>query len=97
MSRHLVEQLSGVGAIYSDDVLLRAAKYELSVWSESATRRAADPTSIEGRIDIAGMGEAIALAGADSLTLRLEDGRRLPITLVGSSGRVIGRGGFRSA
>lgn len=47
--------------------------------------------SIEGHIDISGIGEALVLAGADTLTLTIEDGRRMAFQLTSSGGGIIGR------
>jgi len=47
--------------------------------------------SIDGHIDITGLAEAIVLAGPGSLTLTLEDGRRLAFQLTGSGGGIVGR------
>jgi hypothetical protein len=96
MSRHLVEELSGVGTVYAGEQLLRTTSYRLSVWGESPPGGDEAPAAtIEGLIDITGIGEAIVLAGPSTLTLLLEDGRRLAFTLVGTSGRIIGRGGLQ--
>ena len=43
------------------------------------------------------MGEAVVLAGADTLTLKLQDGRRMVFQLTSSSGGIVGRGGFLPA
>ncbi|HTM26299.1 MAG TPA: hypothetical protein VL225_13965 [Vicinamibacterales bacterium] len=95
MGRRLVETLRGIGAVHADERLLRVARYELSVWSEDQGRPTdADPTSgasIDGHIDITGIAEAAVLTGPDSLTLTLEDGRRLVFRLTSSGGRILGR------
>ena len=98
MSRHLLGTLTGTGRIYADGRLLRTTPYHLSVWSEgeSPVGSRPEPTVIDGTIDITGIGEAIVLAGPDALTLLLEDGRCLPFVLVGTSGRVVGRGALQS-
>lgn len=98
MPRHLLERLVGIGSIYSGEQLLRTTAYQLSVWTDgeppSEPAQAADLT-IDGSIDITGIGEAVVLAGAEALTLRLEDGRSLPFELTGSGGGIVGRGGLR--
>ncbi len=73
MARVLLESLSGVGEVHSGTQLLRVTRYELSVWSEGE----GGSVRIDGHIAIAGMGEAVVLAGPETLTLTLEDGRRL--------------------
>ena len=100
MSRQLVEELRGIGQIYSGKELLRTTRYELSVWREAdvpADAGAPENVVIEGHIDITGIAEAVVLAGPETLTLILEDGRAFPFTLTSSVGSVIGRSGFRSA
>ena len=93
MSRRFLEELHGTGSIYAGDELLRTTRYHLSVWAESAP-----PTvDVEGHVDITGIGEAVVLAGPGTLTLVLEDGRRLRIRLVGTSGRFVGSGGLEPA
>ena len=98
MPRHLLQTLVGVGSIYSGEHLLRTTAYRLSVWTDGEsppeTGQPADLT-IDGSIDIGGIGEAVVLAGADTLTLRLEDGRSLPFALTGTGGGIVGRGGLR--
>ena len=100
MSKHLLEELKGVGKVYSGDQLLRVTNYRLYVWQEEATPdatpREAD-IDIDGQIEIADIGEAVVLAGPDSLTLQLEDGRRLPFALTSTRGRLVGRGNLRSS
>jgi hypothetical protein len=85
------EVLTGVGDVYAGDQLLRRTHYRLEV-SQDEDRGAESqrPAAIEGSIDITGMGEAVVLAGARDLTLCLEDGRRLPVTLVSTAGRIKG-------
>jgi hypothetical protein len=100
MTRYIVESLSGIGTIHAGDKLLRTTAYQLSVWSPgqpSAPDSPSDAPSIEGHIDIAGIGEAVVLAGPDALTLTLEDGRRLSIRLTSSGGSIIGRGWLDTA
>lgn len=92
MSERLVESLKGVGTIYAGGELLRTTPYDLRVW---ATEGAAPSVHIEGHIDVAGLGEAVVLAGPDTLMLHLEDGRRLTFTLTASTGHVVGTGGLQ--
>ena len=97
MAKRLVESLEGVGAIYAGDMLLREVPYRISVWEDDAVATGTAVTSIEGHIDISGMGEAVVLAGPDSLILHLQDGRRMPFQLTSSTGAIVGRGGLRPA
>lgn len=92
MAKQLVETLRGVGGIFAGDVLLRTVQYELSVWANEPDQA----TSIDGHIDIAGIAEATVLAGPDSLTLELEDGRRLAFRLTDTGGAIVGRGPLAS-
>jgi hypothetical protein len=94
MTKRQIGSLSGVGTIHSDGVLLRTTRYELSVWSEEDGAQAGQRGSevIDGHIDITGIGETVVLAGPDTLTLTLEDGRHLAIRLTSSGGAVVGRG-----
>jgi hypothetical protein len=97
MSRDLLETLTGVGRIYAAGRLLRTTPYHLSVWSDDESTAGTRSQTIDGTIDITGIAEAIVLAGPGALTLLLEDGRSLPFTLVGTSGRIVARGAFGSA
>ena len=96
MTKRLLETLSGVGAIHTGELLLRRTAYEVKVWSdETPPASGEDPKTvarIEGHIDIRGIAEAVVLAGPGTLTLTLEDGRRLAFQLTGSGGGIVGRG-----
>ena len=92
MPRQVLETLTGVGEVHVDGVLLRRTRYDLAVWTDDAD----DTVHIDGHIDIAGIGEAVVLAGPDQLTLRLEDGRRLAFRLTNSGGGIVGRGGLQA-
>jgi len=91
MARQTIEVLEGAGQIYAGDRLLRETRYRLEVTSEPGPEGVAS-TAVEGSIDITGMGEAVVLAGAERLTLRLEDGRRLSFTLGSTAGRIQAHG-----
>ena len=88
MSRRLLEKLNGVGAIHAGDVLLRRTQYDLTVWSEDGAPGEGAAT-IEGHIDITGIGETVVLTGPDSLTLTIEDGRRLAFRLTSTGGQIV--------
>jgi hypothetical protein len=92
MARRVIETLTGVGAVYADDVLLRTTSYALEVWRDEGND---ESVHVEGRIDVTGLGEAVVLAGPGVLTLHLADGRRLPFTLTASTGHIVGRGGLQ--
>jgi hypothetical protein len=113
MARRLLESLSGIGSVCAGDLLLRTTPYQLSIWleedvaapedgssgdgSSSVKPRAASPVCIEGHIDITGIAEAVVLAGSESLTLRLQDGRWLMFSLTGTGGGIVGRGALQPA
>jgi hypothetical protein len=96
MARRLLESLSGTGAIHAGEVLLRMTQYELSLWSDDQPDASGDDSkrivSIDGHIDITGMPEATVLAGAETLTLTIEDGRRLAFQLTSSGGGIVAGG-----
>jgi len=93
MSRRVVESLSGVGEIYSGGMLLRSTPYRLSVFREVD----GDDLKVDGHIDITGIGEAVVLAGAPILTLRLSDGRQLQFRLTDTGGTICGTSGIQPA
>ena len=88
--------MAGVGAIHAGDVPLRTARYELSLWSDDRQPAPAEDleavASRDGHIDVTGLAEAVVLAGPGTLTLTLEDGRRLAFELTGTGGAIVGRG-----
>lgn len=96
MTRRLLESLSGVGAIHAGELLLRRTAYELSLWSDDQPcAPGEDPkavASIDGHIDITGIAEAVVLAGPGTLTLTIEDGRRMAFQLTSTGGGIVGRG-----
>jgi hypothetical protein len=96
MTRRLLESLRGVGAIHAGELLLRTTAYELSLWSDDPPHAPGeDPkaaASIDGHIDITGIAEALVLAGPGTLTLTIEDGRRMLFQLTSSGGGIVGRG-----
>ncbi len=95
MTKRLLESLSGVGAIHAGGLLLRTTAYRLSLWSHDQPRAAGEEAavaSIDGHIDITGIAEAVVLAGPGTLTLTIEDGRRLAFQLTSSGGGIAGRG-----
>ena len=87
-------ELNGSGEVYAGTELVRRTRYHLEI--SPGTADGEDPR-IEGTVDISGMGEAVVLAGAQALTLRLEDGRRLSFTLASTTGRIRVHGGLQPA
>jgi hypothetical protein len=95
MTRRLIESLSGVGSVYAGELLLRTTPYKLSFWSVDHMPASEDqnaPAAIDGHIDITGIAEAVVLAGPASLTLTLEDGRRMAFQLANTGGAIVGKG-----
>jgi len=96
MPRRLVESLSGLGSIHAGNLLLRTTHYQLSLYSDDQSRAAGDApdsvASIEGHIDITGIHEAVVLAGPGTLTLTIEDGRRLAFQVTSSGGDIAAQG-----
>ena len=94
MTGRLLESLRGTGAVHAGEHFLRRTHYDLSVWSPYDWSGGGKPPEagarIEGHIEITGIGEAVVLAGADTLTLTLEDGRRLAFQLTSSAGGIAG-------
>ena len=62
MARRVLESPRGVGEVYAGQVLLREASYALSVWVEDDASPA-QPSHVDGHIDITGISEAVVLAG----------------------------------
>ena len=89
MPRHLLESIRGVGTIYAGEVLLRTTTYDLSLWSDDDQPRAGGRSG-----DRRSPGSMVTSRSAASrrpssspvpgtLTLTLEDGRRLAFELTG--------------
>ena len=95
MARRLVDSVSGIGSVHAGGLTLRATRYKLSFWAEddppAETSGATDSTTVDGHIDVSGIGEAAVLSGPDALTLTLEDGRRIAFRLKSSVGDIVGR------
>jgi hypothetical protein len=93
MARHLVETLTGVGTVHAQGELLRTTRYELSLWSDNQPGGGSEAvTDISGHIDITGIAEAVVLAGPDTVTLTIEDGRCLAFQLTNTWGGIKARG-----
>jgi hypothetical protein len=94
MARRLVDSVSGIGSIHAGDLTLRATRYRLSFWVNDDLPPSDDtkgaPT-VDGHIDITGIGEAAVLAGPDTLTLTLADGRQIAFRLKSTAGEIVGR------
>jgi hypothetical protein len=81
-----------VGAVHAGDILLRETAYEIAIWSHGTDTGERSLPDIDGHIDITGIAEATVLAGPGTLTLTLEDGRRLAFRLTSSAGTITGVG-----
>ena len=95
MTRRLLDTVRGTGTIHASGELIRKTTYEISIWSGGSPKDDDHPgtlPNIDGHIDITGMAEAIVLAGPGTLTLTLEDGRRLSFRLTGTGGSIVGLG-----
>ena len=89
----LVEQYAGVGSLRFRDRTLGAIPYRISRYQGMAMSGLPIPGlhRIEGTLALATLPEASELVGAD-ITLELEDGRSLALTVADSSGRVLAEG-----
>ena len=82
-----------MGELIRGEHTFRSVRYRISRFQGMALSGLPVPGlhRIEGSVELDGVPHAAALVGA-SLTLRLEDGRDLPITLVDAHGRVLAEG-----
>jgi hypothetical protein len=90
----LVEECSGSGELMEDGAVLRRVRYEVSRYQgmlEGSGMPIPGLHRIEGSIDMRADADQAPPVGAP-LTLRLEDGRTLAVTLVDRSGRLLAVG-----
>jgi hypothetical protein len=89
----LVEQYAGVGSLRFHDRTYGAIPYRISRYQGMALSGLPIPGlhRIEGTLALAGVSAAADLVGAD-VTLELEDGRSLSLTVADESGRVLAEG-----
>jgi hypothetical protein len=93
MARRLVDTVSGIGSVHAGDLTLRATRYNLSFWIDDDPQVQSGgtrPSTVDGQIEISGIGEAAALSGVDRLTLTLADGRQIAFRLKNTSGQIVG-------
>jgi hypothetical protein len=95
MAKRLLDTVTGIGSVRAGEHTLRATRYRLSFWVNDdlpaqRTEAKSAPT-VEGRIDITGIGEAAVLAGVDNLTLTLADGREVVFRINSTAGDIVGR------
>jgi hypothetical protein len=89
----LVEEYAGVGSVRCRDRKLRAIPYRISRYQGMAMSGLPIPGlhRIEGTLALESVSNAADLVGAD-VTLELEDGRSLALTVADSTGRVLAEG-----
>jgi hypothetical protein len=89
----LVEEYAGVGALRWRDRTVGPLSYRVARYQGMATSGLPVPGlhRLEGTVALAGVAEAAALVGAN-VTLELEDGRTLALTVADSEGRVLAEG-----
>jgi hypothetical protein len=90
----LVEESSGIGELSLNGVALRPVRYRLSRFQgmmEGSGLPIPGLHRIEGSIDFETEGDAPEWIGTP-LTLKLEDGRMLGITVVDTEGRILSEG-----
>lgn len=89
----LVEEYAGVGALRWRDRNLGAIRYRISRFQGMATSGLPVPGlhRIEGTIALDSVAEAAQLVGTD-ISLDLEDGRTLALTVADEHGRVLAEG-----
>ena len=96
MARRLIDSVTGIGSVQAGNHTLRATQYRLSFWvnddqpHQSDAADTAAPT-VDGHIDISGIGEAVVLSGPDTLTLTLADGREIAFRIKSTAGDIVGR------
>lgn len=87
----LVEECAGVGDLLRKGEWLHRVRYQISRYQgmlEGSGMPIPGMHRVEGSVDLDGPGAAADLVGSP-LTLRLEDGRSVAITLADADGRVI--------
>lgn len=93
MGRRLVDSVTGIGSIQAGDLTLRATRYRLSFWinDDVPPPDGGDVPTVDGHIDISGIGEAAVLSGPDTLTLTLADGREIAFRMKSTAGDIVGK------
>jgi hypothetical protein len=89
----LVEQCSGVGGLKWRGETFTGIRYRINRFQGQAPNGLPVPGlhRIEGTLELGGLADAARLVGT-SVTLELEDGRTLPLTLTDADGRVLAEG-----
>ena len=92
MARRLVDSVTGIGSVHAGSHTLRATRYRLSFWvNDDVPQSAEAAATVDGHIDISGIGEAAVLSGPDALTLTLADGREIVFKIKSTAGDIVGR------
>ena len=85
----LVEETSGTGELLLKSLVLRQVRYRIKVFQGMFGNGMPNPTqrTVEGAVDFGDEAGAADLVGA-SLTLKLEDGRRIGVTIADDAGTI---------
>jgi len=85
----LVEETSGTGELLLKSLVLRQVRYRIKVFQGMFGNGMPNPTqrTVEGSVDFVDDAGAADLVGA-SLTLKLEDGRRIGVTIADDAGTI---------
>ena len=85
----LVEETSGTGELLLKSLVLRTVRYRIKVFQGMYGNGMPNPMqrTVEGSIEVGAEEGAGDLVGA-SLILRLEDGRRIGVTIADDSGTI---------
>ena len=94
MPKRLLDTVTGIGSVRAENLTLRATRYRLSFWINddlpAQTSGTVPAPTVDGHIDITGIGEAAVLAGIDTLTLTLADGREVAFRIKSTAGDIVG-------
>jgi hypothetical protein len=93
MGKRLIESATGIGSVHVGDLTLRAMRYKLSFWINDDLPQGSESsgTTVDGHIDISGIGEAAVLSGPETLMLTLADGREVTFRIKSTAGDIVGR------
>jgi hypothetical protein len=85
----LVEETSGRGELLLKSLVLREVRYEIKIFQGMFGNGMPNPAqrTVEGSVDVAADGGTSDLVGV-SLTLCLEDGRRIGVTIADDAGTI---------
>lgn len=89
----LIEEHRGLGALETPEASFDGIAYEIRRYQGMAASGMPIPglLRIEGRVELGAIEDSAALVGS-TLTLRLESGRALGVTLADADGRVLTEG-----